>query len=668
MRPKLVAEMHRGAPRVLVLGPPVVARLIAESFDLAGFSGHVVTDELPPFSDPSATLKLRSIFSKWSLRPDKGMWRPDQVEETERRQENSKVWIHPGVSVWAEQPEFLSLGQQMGFTMIMPLAKTLALFSNKLNFFQTASHLGIPHLILTFEPMSSVREIEEFVAQKNCRFPLQLRAFNGWGSSGILTIQSHEELKSRVPLWLEQLRSNFGEVLLVIQRYLEGARQVLLPFARMNDGTYRDFPCVDISLSYNNKKYIAVCPAQSMDSGLEQLLRKWTRTFVSDCHYHGVGSLEFKVDGSRAFLVDGSARLNTDFHLWETVAETSAIQWQIAGFDQKTAEHLLGNKIKPVENSESPGVQKNGIALRLFAENPLFHLPQPGVVRELEDGENDSVAEHHGEAVKTRVCFSVQPGDSIGPEGDGLLGIVFVWHDKRDRIMNSALRFLNGLWIAGSIHTNQRFLVEILSHPWVREGIFHSDFLQEEFLPSYRPTHEYLEKFAQVCQELVVTKNHIKKPLNWAVGEEWIAVKAEALEWSKGPHRFWLTLHAPGISGVIKTKISQYPELRVCAFPVQERRWQVRLGLWSFLVRGVDKNRVRSATYLHSLVMGVVSVIYFREGSIVEAHQAIIVIKSLDIMVPHTLSEKVRLIRWKVKPGQLVGLGEELAEMKVIGD
>ena len=147
------------------------------------------------------------------------------------------------MSVWAERAELATLGEELGLDVICPPARVLALFANKLNLLSEADRLGIPHLVMGFEPIYSIREIERLIfnqALKHKPFPFVLKAVKGGGASASCRPR-REDLERKIPLWVEQIRRNMGEVALFAERYLEGARHVLVPFVSTWMGVFERF-------------------------------------------------------------------------------------------------------------------------------------------------------------------------------------------------------------------------------------------------------------------------------------------------------------------------------------------------------------------------------------------------------------------------------------------
>ena len=129
----------------------------------------------------------------------------------------------------------------------------------------------------------------------------------------------------------------------------------------------------DASLQCRYRKSWSFAPPWR-EPEVETELERRTRKLAEHCGYVGVGTLEYLVDASRVYLIEGSARLNTGFHLWERVAGTSAVAWQLAALQGvRPGRSLL---------RASAGVgRRSGIAF--YAEDSLLQFPQPGEIREV---------------------------------------------------------------------------------------------------------------------------------------------------------------------------------------------------------------------------------------------------------------------------------------------
>jgi acetyl/propionyl-CoA carboxylase alpha subunit len=641
MRPDLAEGTDRPRARALVLGPRCVAESLAKRFEEEGYAASVSAERLPLPSDPNALSKLRELLGAFAHEcgPPRGY----------------AHCVHPGVSVWADRPEISIVGQEFGLNVIAPPARVLSLFANKLTLMAEAERLGIPHLVLDFNPIHSPRELDSVLAHYPRRFPVVLKSVRGGGSEGVLVLHQVEDLERKLPLWLEQLRRNQGEVMLLAERYIEGARHIVVPFARFHDGRFHAFPMTDASLQLRCRKIVEFCPAAEIAPAMERQLAEWTARLAEQSGYTGVGALEFLVDGTRAFLVEGLPRLAADFELWERVAGTNAVSWQLSAIENRHPEP----KCRPVREWSA------GVCLRLYAEDPLLQLPQPGVVHELSEQR-----EWRFPGSSAELRLPLQGGEDLYESGNGLLGLLLVGSSERLQAMTIARGVLEELWISGSLQTNERFLFELLLHPWVREGIFHAGFVDEEFIPELRPSPELMQIFATVCSTLQTGKGSSDRS-RWAVGDQWVKLDPGQLNWVGEPRVWQRAEDAFGISGMVQ--LADGRKLRVCAYPVSAGRWQVRIGNWFMPVRHVlaDPSRVARVAgkpvqhRLMALVSGRVHSMLYRVDSVVPAHDPLVIVESLRVLVPHALPADARVLEWKVVPEQFVQAGQELAVFQI---
>ena len=87
----------------------------------------------------------------------------------------------------------------------------------------------------------------------------------------------------------------------------------------------------------------------------------------------------------------------------------------------------------------------------------------------------------------------------------------------------------------------------------------------------------------------------------------------------------------------------------------------MRVGSWWISVRRWEKG---AAPQLFSLANGQIHSILFREGTRVPAHESILMIESLQTLIPHAVPTDVSILKWRVKPGDDVSLGQPLADLQ----
>ncbi len=635
MRTHLAQDVVGKQDLAVVLGRDFVADRIAEGLKKEGFGVRLEKDFEESLRGPDQTDAL-SYLKEFleTFHNQRGHW--------------NSLWIHPGVSAWADRPELYLLAKQMGFGIFGPSAKCVSLFANRLHFLSLAEELRIPHLVLSFDPVHSAREVRKHVErivgeEGSAPFPVVLKSIRGGGGgAGFFVLHRMEDLEDSFELWSDQIFRNVGEAIFFLERYLEDSRRVLVPFVRFMQGQVQILPKVECSLQWRHRDIVAFCPSFGLDEAMEKNLEAWTEVYANASQYVGLGVLEFLVDGSRAYLIDGKPGLNNNYALWEAaIAPETALAKQ---FESMTED-------RPVREVISKSKNWN-VSVQLYAENPFLELPQPGTIHEVQ-----VPAPYRGLHEWSRMECRIRPAETVGIHTSGLLAHVMAQAPTKDRAVEIVRRALAEFWISGSLQTNERFVLELLEHPWVKEGVFHASFLEEEFIPRWDPPKHVLDLFGWIGHQLTGAG---KQGTAWQVGDKRIEVVPGRTAWVDLPQYFKIQ-GLPGVLGRVRDADGQAH--RMTAYPLSGEAWQIRLGTWWSVVRRLETHEPGSVrkNYLLSQVTGRVHALLFQEAAQVPAHRALLVIDSLRNLVPHALPFGVEVKEWLVKPEQLVQVGQKLA-------
>jgi len=639
-------------PKAYILGPSSSTRAIATELQELGFTTVAVEQiiELPSPHEPGAIDRTKQILADLC-----------RLANSDRPVASGPDCLHPGISPWGERAELPVIAQELGLVTLSPPASALTLFANNLNLLTEAERLGIPNLVLSFDPLHGVREIERFLIQRRLSFPIVFRSVHFAGYFGKNIVRDYDDFEKKLGIWIEQLHRNIGEDLVFAETHLDGARQLSLPFARSKTGEIVFFKLIDCSLQARSRKIVEICPASAVAGGVDPetdlKIKKWAQRLIEHSRFTGVGSLEFLVDGSKAFLIGGKARLSSSFHLWETVCGTSAVRWQLAILQNDT--NALSALQRMHENLPvAPG--PTGVAVHLLAEDSLLQLPQAGFISETSEARKWEFPGSQAE-----LWLDVAVNTEISGPQHGKLGVLYVTGQDLKQIVTIARGILTTeIWLAGALQTNERFVSELLEHPWVREGIFHTGFVDQEFTPRLRP--EWVSLFASLCASHPDVAKAITPGTRWIVGDQWAKAEPAAIRWVKEPQFFRKSLGFPGVSGKILLPDGQ--SVSACAYPIAPislRRWQVRIGQWVLntkLVPPIVPGASRSPKLL-ALVQGRIHSLLYRPGSIIGAHEVSVIIESLGYLIPHSSPRAFRILHWKVEPDQVVCSGQELAEI-----
>jgi len=632
----LAKDQTERPPTILVLGEGALAEQIKNDFMELGLHAQIVGGEganfpLPKLTDFDAKEQFEALFKYW-------------VTKT------NAEWVYPGMTLWSERPEFEGWARQAGLSSISVAPKTLHVFWHTHSLIQAAEDVGVPNLGFGELPMTSIREIETTIRKLaeggKASLPFVLRsAFRARSGYGSRVVRSLEDLHEWVPIWLNQLREYTGQSLLFIERHLESSRSYVQPFARLKTGEVEFFPIVDASLTFEGKNWIEVCPAQSLDHETQMKIEDYTRRTIEKLDFVGVGSLVFMCNGRDVYLVEGLARPNFAYRLWENVGRTKALHWQLYAL----APGLLTNppKSRPKLQAASPIC---GLNLKIYAEDTWLKIPHPGAVNEVSTKTEWSEGLSEGSLV-----WDYQPGQEVLWSDSGSIGHLTVFADGWKGVLTEARSILNDLWISGGIQTNERFLSELLSHPWVEESMFYSGFVDEEFIPKLAPDFNWSEILGSVLAE-------VGEPLNekesWIWLNQRLPVDHESqLKWTQ---RVDFEVNGlKGVKGFFQNEKGK-PE-RICAYPIHSQRYMIRVKNWFFSIRRSEKGR---PLQLMALTGGRVHSVFFRDGSKIEAKQNVLIIECHQRLISHRLPVPVVIKNIKVHPEDVVTIGQELAELE----
>lgn len=563
--------------------------------------------------------------------------------------------VHPAATPWSVRADLHRVCQELGMQLIAPAPKVCTLFGNRLSLLSEAQRGGIPNLLLDDSPLQTVSEVRQCVRRLSASvgYPIVLRSARGFvGGGGIRVLHSEADVDHEVPLWLEILKENTGEPFIFAERYLEGARAISIPYVRFADGQVHFFAEVDYSLQISAQRIIEICPFPDLDHELQTQIRNWTKNFLDQCGYIGVGSLEFLVEENRAYLVDAQCRLNSMFHLWETISHVGAVELQVAAHLNYSAPQTLK---KSFDNRSLD--DRIGFSAKIKSENTALKIPQPGAIwcaPAIDQWKQDDFYAHWDSPF--------QSGEEIGYDSDGIVGVLYtVGKEHRSTIQKMGELLSQQFWIGGELETNERFIKEVLEHPWIREGIYHASFLEEEFIPQILPDSNIDLAMTWACQSLSQTSDSSDV---WVVGSrKYPNIPRIDIEWIEEPHRSVFESGAALLGRVLFDGEST----RVCAFPIRPSWWRVKFGDWTQMVRRVPAKDQKNPSIrnLYSQLGGQVRSLMYQEGRIVPAHHSAVLIRSQKTLVEHKLPIDAKILSWKVQPEEVVKQGQVLAELEL---
>ena len=315
---------------------------------------------------------------------------------------------------------------------------------NRIALFELADQCGVPHRRLQVFRQDETHLLRRFLDQHrgaNWESPLWLTTevassgFDRWSPPRERGVRDRE-------LALLELATGHG---FLVEATLEGARRYRLAWRLLSAGAFEFALPWDVSLSEGScalgpvpwRTHFAVCPPSNQLADITPELERLSLQILTEVGATGEGTFDFWVEGGRTFLADAwsgplaDSPLPYEFELAET--------WSFAGF--------------------------------VWAMDELTAIPQPGVTRKCEVGEEDLPG------WSWRKLPQPESHSDLGP-----LAVCIGRSSQFETGMEECGRLLRGLKIHGGLHAGSGYLKEILAHEWIRDGIFHIRLLEEDWI------------------------------------------------------------------------------------------------------------------------------------------------------------------------------------------
>jgi len=558
--------------------------------------------------------------------------------------EPSRILVHPGVGALARSAEFNQLARSRGVTLLGPSPSHIQSCSNRLHFLLKAESLGIRSLVLSREPLSSIQELKSLMKTLRTEAVVLKSVFHS-GRAANLAVDARmledAPFAERFNNWMAQMSYRGGESLFFVEKFQEGARKILLPFSRekqSQEALVRFYSPVDRSLQSRSRVRVELCPPQSLASWVLDQMQQATRLLAETLDWVGLGATEWLIDGMSAELVDGFLGLDPSAFLWGKVSGVCPV-----------AEQLRIHLGSSSSESSELGVIRAGVLAWIHAEDPLLEVPNEGEVFFSSRGdhlERNLGGYHLGYRLET-----LSPS-GLGVQGEerSVLGKAWVVGDDLEQCLDATSALLEDVWLAGTQKTSLPLVKGVLSHPFVRAGIFHADFLESDFIPDYRLPESARIFFREARDESRRVMGQLTQ-FDWSrlTGE----IQAEplfAVDRNSGHHDV--------LFGSCRlTDGSNHPVL----VSIRDRQYgSIQFGVWHWQfaidpsVAKVGEVRLRASS------SGILYRVRLGEGSSFGAGDALgwMMVRDESLLIPAPFSGRV--ISWSKKPGEQVSLGDEL--------
>ena len=335
--------------------------------------------------------------------------------------------VHPGYGFLAENADFARAVIAAGLTWIGPSPEAIEKLGDKVSARHVAEKVGAPLAPGTLDPVSSAKEVLDFVAKHG--LPVAIKAAYGGGGRGIKVAYQESEVEELFESATREAVAAFGRGECFVEKYLEKPRHVETQCLADSKGNVVVVSTRDCSLQRRHQKLVEEAPAPFLTEEQNQKLYAASKAILKEVGYLGAGTCEFLVaqDGTISFL-----EVNTRLQVEHPVSE------EVTGLD------LVREQFRIAEGGlldyDDPKVSGHSFEFRINGEDPGRNfMPAPGSVHLFKAPSGPGV----------RVDSGVESGDVISGNFDSMIAKLIVTGKDRTEALERSRRALAELEVLG---------------------------------------------------------------------------------------------------------------------------------------------------------------------------------------------------------------------------
>jgi acetyl/propionyl-CoA carboxylase alpha subunit len=293
--------------------------------------------------------------------------------------------------------------------------------------------------------------------------PILIKPSEGGGGIGMKEVRDAAQLAGAIAQARREATAAFGDGTLYVERLIEAPRHVEFQVLADHHGHVVHLFERECSIQRRHQKVIEETPSTALTPSLRERMGAAAVAVARATGYRNAGTIEFLLEGTgdsaRFYFLEMNTRLQVEHPVTE----------QVVGVDLVRAQIRVASG-EPLAWMQSDLHQRgHAIEVRVYAEDPITHLPQAGPLLLYREPSMPGV----------RIDSGVIEGSEIGVHYDPLLAKLIGWGETRDAARRRALEALRHFPILG-IRTNIALLVELLEHPRFIAGSIDTRFLDNE--------------------------------------------------------------------------------------------------------------------------------------------------------------------------------------------
>lgn len=350
--------------------------------------------------------------------------------------------VHPGYGFLSENASFAQAVMDAGLIWIGPQPASIEQLGDKVSARKVAESVGAPLAPGTINPVETIKEVEDFVAEFG--LPVAIKAAYGGGGRGIKIVRDASEIAELFESATREAIAAFGRGECFIEKYLDKPRHVETQCLADQHGNVVVVSTRDCSLQRRHQKLVEEAPAPFLTDAQVERLYESSKAILKAVKYEGAGTCEFLVaqDGTISFL-----EVNTRLQVEHPVSE------EVTGLDLVREQFRIAEG--GVLDYPDPKVEGHSFEFRINGEDPgRGFLPAPGPIHQFIAPSGPGV----------RVDSGVVSGDVISGNFDSMVAKLIVTGKTREEALARSRRALEEMQVHG-LPTVLPFHREIVNHP-----------------------------------------------------------------------------------------------------------------------------------------------------------------------------------------------------------
>ena len=344
--------------------------------------------------------------------------------------------VHPGYGFLSERAAFARACSDSGLVFVGPPADVIELLGRKDIARTIAVAAGVP--VLPAVQGGNDLPIEELTerAAAEVGFPLLVKAAAGGGGKGMRIVQTAAELPGALASARRESLAAFGDDTVLVEKYVERGRHIEVQILADAHGTVVHLHERDCSVQRRHQKVVEEAPAVAISDEVRAIVTASAVKLARHVGYVNAGTVEFLVDGDRAYLLEVNTRLQVEHPVTELITGRDLVSLQL----------LVAQGLPLPFGQDELTVTGHAIEARVYAEDPENgFLPQAGLARTVRWPSD------------ARVDAALESGQRVGTWYDPMLGKIIVHGATRQAARLRLIDALDQTAILG-IPTNVGFV------------------------------------------------------------------------------------------------------------------------------------------------------------------------------------------------------------------